>query len=132
MERTGVEKLLGGLAHIFVLPLFTVLIGFLAPVVHLLLYFAYKTRSRFVVEHTKQAFGLWVSYWLVKLAISLVIFLAEAGGVPGSSLESAYFVLLFGWMGVVGVLSIWGAVRGFLGQEHRYPVIGNLAARIGG
>lgn len=127
MERTIEGRIMGGLAHA------AVLLSWIGPVAILGLYFAYRSRSRYVADHARQGLALSIFGLALYGTITLIYYLAEtAGGIPGHRLEPSYYALWFGRNGLIVLLAVWGAVRGFLGQEHRYPVIGNLAARIGG
>jgi uncharacterized Tic20 family protein len=134
LERTQEEKLLGGIAHI------AVLFSWLGLALNAVLYLVYKPKSKFVTGHAKQALGLWGVWFLVKVVLGMV-----AGGSALAVMNNP-----FGRMGMAGlgvaavgglltaalgiavlVMVIQACIKGFNGQEYKYPIIGEMVAGIG-
>jgi len=131
MNVTQEEKMLGGLAHVAVL--FNLIgVAFLA-----VLTLAYRQKSRYVFEHAAQGLGLWLTGWALKLVIGAVFGTASFAMVfnPFMWREAlgGFFlaVLLLMAVGItILVLVIIAAVKGFSGQPHRYPIIGDFVASL--
>ena len=132
---TQEERTLGGLSHL------GVIFGWIGLAFQVILLIVYMPKSKYVASHAKQALGLWVIWYLAKLAIG-----GLTGGVgvwaamnPMRVMSGAFLgPLLFGVMAMLAlgvgvlVLVILAMIKGFNGQSHRYPLVGDLIASIGG
>lgn len=129
MSYSSEEKLLGGLTHVLVL------FQWLGLVVNIVLFLVYKDKSGFVARHAKQALGLQIGALVAGMVLGTLAggsvmglaFGFHGGAFPMAAL--AGFGLLFGLLGLtlflsILVLAILGAIKGFQGQEWRYPLIG--------
>lgn len=124
--------MLGGFAHI------AVMFNLIGAAFLLILTMVYRPKSRYVYEHAAQALGLWVTAWAVKLVIGLATgtmgiafalnpFMLGRGALGGLLLAGMLFLAI----GIaLLVLVIVAAVKGFQGQPHRYPVIGDFVASL--
>lgn len=132
---TQEERTLGGLAHL------GVLFGYIGVAFQVILLIIYLPKSKYVASHAKQALGLWVIWYLAKLAIG-----ALTGGIsmfavlnPARIFTPGFFgTVLLGGMALLAlgvgvlVLVILAMIKGFNGEPHRYPIIGDFVASIGG
>ncbi|MGC2235040.1 MAG: hypothetical protein WA584_02595 [Pyrinomonadaceae bacterium] len=111
----------------------TTLIGYLIPIVALILIFIEKD-NKFVRFHSFQAI-LWVAFCVVGI-IAIVIVGAILGIVLGSVSESLgmivglifmllYFALIIGYIGGL----IFGAIKSFGGSMTKLPIVGNMAEK---
>jgi|GEM_PF-848238 len=133
MTATQEERTLGGLVHL------GVLFGWFGLAFQIVLLVVYLPKSKYIAGHAKQALGLWAAWFLARLVIGAITGTAGAaiainpvnlfsGGFIGTMLVG---LLLFGALGIgVLVLVILAMVKGFGGEEHRYPIIGDLVASI--
>ncbi len=139
MNRTSEEKVLSGISH-----LAAVLFGLLGLVAALVIYFVYKQKSAFAAAHAKQAVGLGVVRYLVSLVFGLLMAPLMGGLTLTGMMTSprSFGMLGAGMMGLIGlvgmaiflaflVLGIIAAIKGFQGDEYRYPVFGDVVARLG-
>lgn len=141
MERTQEEKVLSGLAHV------AVFFSWIGLAYNLVIYFIYKEKSAYVASHAKQALGLMLTFWILTFGATLIMLpfgLAAGFGAAGiGSLGRTGAMMGLGFVGVlmglvvfaisIGalVLVIMAAIRGFKGEEYRYPVIGDFVAKLG-
>lgn len=134
MERTQEEKILSGIAHI------AVLFSWLGLVLNVILFAVYKPKSRFVAGHAKQALGLWLVQAIIRSVVGLItggsvlaaMYNPFRTGYPAGFGLAVLGGLLSAALGIaVLVLVILACIKGFNGDEHRYPVIGEFVARIG-
>lgn len=130
MERSSEEKTLGGLTHI------AAIVGWIGVVANVVLFVIYREKSQYVAGHAKQALGLSV----LSVVVSWVLGLFGAGstgllaiGSVGAAVGAAMIVGLISlaWGIVVLVFAIMAALKGFKGEEHRYPLFGEFVAKIG-
>jgi uncharacterized Tic20 family protein len=123
------EKALSGIAHL------AVLFGIWGLIANIVLHFVYREKSQFVAHHTKQALGLTVVSWVVAMVLGMLVlgtgfhFMMMPSAVLTGALLS--ILVLGAWSIVVLVLVIMGAVNGFQGQDHTYPIFGKMVDSIG-
>lgn len=130
---TQEERTLGGLVHL------GVLFGWIGLAFQIVLLVVYLPKSKYVAGHVKQALGLWTTWFLVRLVVGAAT--GTAGAVFAlnpARLLSAGFIgsVLIGMMimsllavGVL-VLVILAMIKGFNGEPHKYPIIGDLVDSI--
>ncbi|HWI66031.1 MAG TPA: DUF4870 domain-containing protein [Symbiobacteriaceae bacterium] len=129
------ERTLGGLAHL------GVIFGWVGLAFQVILLIVYMPKSKYVTSHVKQALGLWVIWYLARLAVGALLggvgvtaafnpAILFSGSFIGGMLLGALVMMALG-IGVL-VLVILAMVKGFGGQLHRYPIIGDLVASIAG
>lgn len=131
MERASEEKTLAGLAHV------AAIFGWVGVVANIVLFVLYREKSQYVTGHVKQGLGLSV----IGVAGSWLLGLLGAGGLTSLFYSGAFGAavgmgLLLGLLGAafgitVLVLGILAAIKGFKGEEHRYPLFGEFVAKIG-
>lgn len=130
MERTSEEKTLGGLAHV------AAIFGWIGVVANIVLFVIYREKSQYVAGHSKQALGLSV----ISVVVSWILGLFGAGsagllsiGSVGAAVGAAMVVglIALAWGVVVLIFAIMAAIKGFKGEEHRYPLFGEFVAKIG-
>lgn len=131
MELSSEEKTLGGLAHV------AAIFGWIGVIANVILFVLYREKSKYVAGHSKQALGLSV----ISVVVSWVLGLFGAGsagllsiGSMGAAVGAALIIGLvsLAWGIVVLVLAIMAAMKGFKGEEHRYPLFGKAVNEIGG
>jgi uncharacterized Tic20 family protein len=134
VERTSEEKLLGGLTHL------AIFFSWLGLIANVILYFIYRPKSQFVAGHVKQALALQVTVMVIGAILGLLFGDGAVGGLSlGSGLgvaaglgTAALGGLIWLLLAIAAIaLALIGAVKGFQGQEHRHPIIGNWAAGLG-
>jgi uncharacterized Tic20 family protein len=134
VERTSEEKILGGLTHL------AIFFSWVGLIVNIILYVVYRPKSQFVASHVKQALGLQVLLLVAGAILGLLFGGGILGGIgmgSGLGLGAAVGSAILGsliWLVVMIAaiaLSILAAIRGFQGQEHRHPVIGDWIASLG-
>lgn len=130
MERTQEEKLLGGFAHV------AVLFSWLGLIYNLVIYFLYKPKSEYVTGHAKQGLGL-VAISLISSYVLGPIFGASMygsfmmGGLRGGFGLAVIGGLIMTAIGIaILVMVIMAAIKGFQGQEYKYPIIGEFMAKL--
>ena len=111
----------------------TVLIGYLIPLVALILIFIEKD-NKFVRFHAIQSV-LWVVLMIVVFFVLMIvsIVLGVVIGMVSSSLVSLVgllftLVYLVWFVAYIGGL-IFGAIKGYGGAEFKFPVIGGMAEK---
>lgn len=134
MERTSEEQILGGLTHL------AIFFSWLGLIANLILYFVYRPKSLFVAGHVKQALGLQALLLVIHVLLGLLFGAGIVGGIglgSGFGLGAAVgTALLGGLLGLVAavaaiILAIIAAIKGFQGQEHRHPIVGDWIAVLG-
>lgn len=119
VERTSEERILGGLSHL------AILFGWFGLVANVVLLLLYRAKSKFVAGHALQAIGLQVAVHL--LTVLWAIYFAAA--VTSGSEPSVAGTALYIFIGLAAlVLAVQGAVNGFQGATHRYPLFGSALA----
>lgn len=135
MSLSQEERTLGGLAHL------GVLFGWVGLAFDIILLVVYLPKSRYVAKHAKQALGLWTVWFLARLALGFVsggaglwVALNPARFFTGDFLSTILFSVLGLLVLGIGVLVmvIQAMVKGFNGEEYRYPIIGDLVASVAG
>lgn len=134
MERTQEEKLLAGFAHVAVLVNYM----FLGLIFNIVIFLIYRPKSQYVASHAKQALGLTIINVIAGYVIA-GIFGASVMGMGmgmrslGGLLGGVFLggLLAFAWFIAVLVLVIMAAIKGFGGQEYRYPWFGDFVAKLG-
>jgi len=111
----------------------TVLIGYLIPLVALILIFIEKD-NKFVRFHSVQAV-LWVVLCIVAIIVVAILgfivsiavsFISSTlGSLVGLLFFLLYFALIIAYIGGL----IFGAIKGYGGAEFKFPVIGNMAEK---
>lgn len=137
MTTTQEERIFGGLSHL------GVLFGWYGLAFLIVLLIIFQPRSRFIVSHVKQALGVWVAFFAVRLVAGALFFggatmavaanpfaMGNLGGAIAGILIGSLIVGAIGLMVLVFV--IMALVKGINGQLHRYPLIGDLVVRIAG
>lgn len=130
---TSEERFIGGIAHI------AVLFSALGLALNIALLVAQRGRSRFAIDHLKQAVGLQslsiILSWTLGLYVALSGFRFGYGGRLGHHLFFYRVVetglLLLALNAVKLVLAVVGAVKALGGHPYRQPLIGDLIARVG-
>lgn len=109
----------------------TALIGYLIPIVALILIFIEKD-NRFVRFHAFQAV-LWVVIMIVAIIVLAIVgvilgvILSMASSTLATLVGGLFFLVYIGWFFVyIGGL-IFGAVKAFGGAMFKFPVVGNMA-----
>lgn len=127
MEKSNEDKILAGLAHL------GVVFGWPGLIAALIIYLVCKDRSLFIRANVKQALGYQVCV-LILLQILILIF---GGGALLGILTSQSVtpgIISVGVVRVIGLafalLGIWGAFRTFVGENFRYPLIGDFIDRL--
>lgn len=127
------EKLLAGFSHILI---FFHVLGLVA---NLVIYLVSKEKSPFIARHARQALGVQIG----SIAFTLVLGAAGVGMGLGFVFGGMFSPLSMAFLGgIVGlaiaalailflVCIIIAAVKGFSGQEYRYPIIGEFVDSIG-
>lgn len=137
MTTTQEERIFGGLAHL------GVLFGWYGLAFLIVLLIIFQPRSRFIAAHVKQALGLWVAFFAVRLAAGALFFggatMAVAtnpfamGNLGGAIAGILFGSLIIGAIGlVVLIFVIMALVKGINGQTYKYPLVGDLITRIAG
>jgi uncharacterized membrane protein len=111
----------------------TTLIGYLVPIVALILVFIEKD-NKFVRFHSLQSI-LWVAVCIVAV-IAIVVVGLIIGVIAGSVSESLGFIVAlifglvyFGWfIAYIGGL-IMGAIKSYGGNMYKLPVVGSMAEK---
>lgn len=130
MERSSEEKTLGGLAHI------AAIFGWIGVVANVVLFVIYREKSQYVAGHARQGLGLSVINVVVGWVLGLVgggsvgfLSIGSVGAAVGTAMILGLAALA--WGVVVLVLAIMAAIKGFKGEEHRYPIFGEFVSKIG-
>lgn len=137
MTTTQEERIFGGLAHL------GVLFGWYGLAFLIVLLVIFQSKSRFILSHVKQALGLWVPLFLVRLVAGVLFFggatMAVAanpfamGNVGGAIAGILLGSLIVGGLWLVAlVFVIMALVKGINGQTYKYPIFGDLVTRIAG
>ncbi len=123
MERNSEDKILAGISHLGIVT------GWVGLVIALVIYLIRKDQSSFVKRCAKQAMG----YQICTLVIMQVLILIFGGSVVLGIISSKLVTMsTLGFLFVKTVnlglcaLGIWGAIKTFLGEYFRYPVIGGF------
>jgi len=137
MNTTQEERIFGGLAHL------GVLFNWIGLAFMVVLLVIFQPRSRFIASHVKQALGVWVGFFVLRLVVS-TIFLGGAtaafavnpfayGNIGGALAGIPPGALFLGAIGLTAlVFVIMALVKGINGQPYKYPIIGDLITRIAG
>jgi uncharacterized Tic20 family protein len=134
VERTSEEKTLGGLTHL------AIFFGWLGLIANVVLYVIYRPKSQFVGGHVKQALGLQTLLLVIHAVLALLFGAGVVGGIGlgstmglGAAVGAAFLGGLIGLVVAVGaiILAIIAAIKGFQGQEHNHPIVGNWIAGLG-
>ncbi len=127
MERSSEDKVLAGISHL------GIVLGWTGLVVALIIYLIRKDQSMFIRRSSRQALG----YQICALVIMQVLVFLFGGslllgifsshvltlGIVGSVLFRAVNLALI-------ALGILGAIKAFVGESFRYPLIGNFIERL--
>jgi uncharacterized Tic20 family protein len=135
MQLSQEERTLAGLVHL------GVLFGWLGLAFQAVVLAIYQPKSRYTASHAKQALGMWLVWFLVRLALGAITgtmgvaiafnpFHLLNGAVLGSLLLG--LLLRVALFICVLVFMIIGMAAGFGGKPYRYPLIGDLVAQIAG
>ena len=135
MSTSQEERTLGGLAHL------GVLFGWVGLAFEIILLVVFLPKSKYVASHAKQALGLTLVWYLIRLALGTItggvgvwVALNPARLFTGGFIGSVLLAFLL--MAVLGlttlVLVIMAMVKGFSGQPYRYPIIGDLVVSLTG
>lgn len=130
MERSSEEKTLGGLAHV------AAIFSWVGLVANIIIFVLYREKSQYVAGHAKQALGLSVVSVIVSWVLGLfgggsagLLAIGSVGAAVGAALITGLIALAWGI--VTLVFAIIAALKGFKGEEYRYPVFGEFVAKIG-
>lgn len=131
MERSQEEKILGGLTHV------AAIFSWIGVIANIILFVVYREKSAFVAAHAKQGLGLsaigligsWILGALGAGSVGLLS-MGSLGAAAGMAMILGLVAMVWG-IGIL-VLAILAAIKGFKGEEHRYPLFGEMVAKIGG
>lgn len=111
----------------------TTLIGYLIPLVALILIFIEKD-NKFVRFHSFQAI-LWVAFCVVGIFAIIIVGMIfgfalgavseSLGMIVGLIFMLLYFALIIGYIGGL----IFGAIKSFGGNMTKLPIVGNMAEK---
>jgi uncharacterized Tic20 family protein len=131
VERTSEEKILGGLTHL------AIFFSWFGLIVNVVLYVIYRSKSAYVTGHVKQSIALQALAMVVNYIVGFIFGFGMLGGIGLGSSYAFGAALGIGSLLVLAVavisivLAIIAAVKGFQGQEHRHPIMGDWVAKLG-
>lgn len=119
------ERTWAMLAHLSVLVnLFT---GVLGPVVALVIYLMFASRSRYVAYHAMQSFIFQLVMWYGIGAMWAVVGMLSAVvvGVVLIPFACAVTPFLLAGMAIAPIYGVWGAIQTSQGQDFKYWLVGD-------
>ncbi len=117
------DKVLAGVTHLGILA------GWVGLLITLAIYLFRRDQSNFVKRSAMQAMGYQVCALIIMGIVGVVFGSSLLLGVFAAKLVTTSIVslaLIKIVLVVVYALGIWGAIRSFLGENFKYPLIGDF------